>query len=343
MLWIKNNYKGFLLCLPITAAAWLLGRMFPLVGGPIFAIVIGMIVTLMIKDKIDFSKGTGFISKYVLQFAVELLGFGLDLNVILRTGRQSLPIIVTTISVSLLIAFFLHKAMKIEDNTSVLIGVGSSICGGSAIAAAAPVVKASDTEVAQSISVIFFFNMLAAICFPLLGTFIGFSHDSGYNFGVFAGTAVNDTSSVTATAATWDSMWNLGSQTLDTAVTVKLTRTLAIIPIVLVLGLIRAGREKKKGTHVRIKNVFPVFILCFVMASAVTTAATGMFGISAAVFLPLKELSKLCIVFAMAAIGLNTNVVQLVHKGGKSLLLGACCWIGITVMSLLMQHIMGLI
>ena len=86
-----------------------------------------------------------------------------------------------------------------------------------------------------------------------------------------------------------------------------------------------------------------MFILCFVMASAVTTAATGMFGISAAVFLPLKELSKLCIVFAMAAIGLNTNVVQLVHKGGKSLLLGACCWIGITVMSLLMQHIMGLI
>ncbi len=184
--------------------------------------------------------GITFTSKKVLQLAVILLGFGLDLNVVLRTGSQSLPIIICTISTSLLIAFLLHKAMHIDSNISTLIGVGSSICGGSAIAATAPVIDADDEEVAQAISVIFFFNVLAALFFPMLGHAIGFNTTSGESFGIFAGTAINDTSSVTAAASTWDSMWNLGSQTLDKAVTVKLTRTLAIIPITLVLAFIRA-------------------------------------------------------------------------------------------------------
>ena len=133
--------------------------------------------------------------------------------------------------------------MHIDSNISTLIGVGSSICGGSAIAATAPIIDADDDEVAQAISVIFFFNVLAALLFPMFGHFLGFDTTSGEAFGIFAGTAVNDTSSVTATASTWDSMWNLGTQTLDKAVTVKLTRTLAIIPITLVLALFRANSQ----------------------------------------------------------------------------------------------------
>ena len=138
--------------------------------------------------------GIKFTSKKVLQWAVVLLGFGLDLTVVLKTGKQSLPIIVCTIAVSLLIAFVLHKALRIPSKISTLVGVGSSICGGSAIAATAPVIDADDEEVAQSISVIFFFNVLAAILFPILGNLIGFSTTSGEAFGIFAGTAVNDTS-----------------------------------------------------------------------------------------------------------------------------------------------------
>ena len=125
-----------------------------------------------------------------------------------------------------------------------MIGVGSSICGGSAIAATAPVIDADDEEVAQAISVIFFFNVLAAIIFPHLGNLLGFAQNTGEVFGIFAGTAVNDTSSVTAAASTWDNMFDLGTATLDKAVTVKLTRTLAIIPITLVLALIRTKKEK---------------------------------------------------------------------------------------------------
>lgn len=301
-----------------------------------------MIITLFIKDKSRLESGIKFTSKKILQWAVILLGFGLNLNVILKTGVQSLPIILATISTSLIISYVLCKTMHIPGKISTLVGVGSSICGGSAIAATAPVIDADDEEVAQAISVIFFFNVLAALIFPNLGTLIGFDTTSGEAFGIFAGTAVNDTSSVTAAASTWDAMYNLGSQTLDKAVTVKLTRTLAIIPITLVLALICTKKEKNAGNgKVDIKKIFPFFILYFVLASVITTIATSV-GVPATVFHPIKELSKFFIVLAMAAIGINTNVVKLVKTGGKPILMGLCCWIGITGVSLLLQHVMGI-
>lgn len=338
----KKNGQGILLCLVIAVPSWFLGKAFPIIGGAVIAILAGMVVTLLLRDKSGMEPGIRFVSKKVLQWAVILLGFGMDLNVVVQTGRQSLPIIVCTISVSLLVAFFLHRWMRIPGKVATLIGVGSSICGGSAIAATAPVIDADEEEVAQAISVIFFFNVLAALLFPALGQAIGFDTTSGEAFGIFAGTAVNDTSSVTATAATWDSMWNLGSATLDKAVTVKLTRTLAIIPITLVLAFLRTRREKQDGgNRVDFKKIFPFFILFFIAASIVTTVAVH-FGVSASVFDPVKELSKFLIVLAMAAIGLNTNIVKLVRSGGKPIALGGCCWISITAVSLLMQHLLGL-
>ncbi len=339
---LSKNWKGILLCFCIAVPSWLLGQCFPIIGGPVIAILAGMILTLGIKDKSGLESGIKYTSKKILQYAVILLGFGLNLQVILETGKQSLPIIVSTITTSLVIAYVLHKAMHIPGKISTLVGVGSSICGGSAIAATAPVIDADDEEVAQAISVIFFFNVLAAVLFPTLGGFLGFATNSGDAFGVFAGTAVNDTSSVTAAASTWDSIYGLGSQTLDKAVTVKLTRTLAIIPITLVLALIRTKREKGEGsTKVSMKQVFPFFILFFIGASVITTVATAA-GVAADVFDPLKELSKFFIVMAMAAIGLNTNIVKLVKTGGKPILMGMACWVGITLVSLAMQHVLGI-
>lgn len=338
---IKKNMPGIAVCLAIAIPSWLLGKLVPVIGGPVFSILMGMVIALFWTPGATFKPGIGFTSKKILQAAVVLLGFGLNLNVVLQTGKQSLPIIVCTITTSLLIAFVLHKRLHIDSDTSTLIGVGSSICGGSAIAATASVIHAEDEKVAQSISVIFFFNVLAALLFPLLGQAIGLDTTSGEAFGIFAGTAVNDTSSVTAAASTWDSMWNLGSQTLDKAVTVKLTRTLAIIPITLVLSLMQAKKEGKSQGDFRLKNALPMFILWFICASVITTLCTS-FGVPAEVFQPLKDLSKFFIIMAMAAIGLNSNIVKLVKSGGKPLLLGACCWTGITVVSLLMQHVMGL-
>lgn len=341
---IKKTWKGILLCLAIAVPCWFLGQKFAVVGGAVFAIIAGMIVTLFIKDKTPFAAGIGFVSKKVLQCAVVLLGFGMNLSVILKTGTQSLPIILATISTSLIVAWVMHKALHVPGKISTLVGVGSSICGGSAIAATAPVIDADDDEVAQSISVIFFFNMLAALLFPLLGKALGFSTVSGEAFGIFAGTAINDTSSVTAAASTWDSMNALGSATLDKAVTVKLTRTLAIIPITLVLALWRSVKAKKEGGEgkkVSFKKIFPFFILFFILASVITTVSVSL-GAPSEIFDPLKTLSKFFIVLAMSAIGLNTNVVKLIKTGGKPLAIGFCCWVGITGVSLLMQHVMGI-
>ncbi|WP_124098781.1 YeiH family protein [Ruminococcus sp. Marseille-P6503] len=348
MSFIKKNWAGITLCLCISVPVWFLGRLVPVVGGPVFAIIAGMILTLFIKDKSSIQSGITFTSKKVLQYAVILLGFGLNLSTILRIGKQSLPVIVSTIATSLIVAFALHKLMKIPSKISTLIGVGSSICGGSAIAATAPVIDADDEEIAQSISVIFLFNVIAALIFPTLGGALGLTNEG---FGLFAGTAVNDTSSVTAAASAWDGIHN--SNTLDTATIVKLTRTLAIIPITLVLAFVRMRSEKNKaadesGRKVSLKKIFPMFIVYFVIASVITTVVMSAFeGNSAAldtansIFGFLKDLSKFFIIMAMSAIGINTNIVKLVKTGGKPIFMGFCCWVAIAAASLGMQHIIG--
>ena len=343
MEFLKKTAPGLLLCLILAVPSWLLGRAFPVIGGPVFAILAGMMVTMILRDKSRYQAGIAFTSKKILQYAVILLGFGLNLSEIAKVGALSLPIICTTITVSLVIAFVLRKRLAMPNNISVLVGVGSSICGGSAIAATAPVIGADDEEIAQSISVIFLFNILAALFFPTLGSLLGMSNDG---FGLFAGTAINDTSSVTAAASTWDTLHGTGGAVLEYATIVKLTRTLAIIPITLALAFWRTWQVKRGGSvsngSFDLKKIFPFFILFFVLASVITTVAT-MAGADPALFQPFKELSKFFIVLAMAAIGLNTDLIKLIRTGGKPIFMGACCWAGITAASLLMQHLEGLL
>ena len=338
---IKQLGPGLLLCLALAVPCWLLGKAFPLVGGPVFAILAGMIVTLFYRNKAGTQAGIVYTSKKILQYAVILLGFGLNLSEIAKVGATSLPIIISTISTSLIVSFALYKLLNMPANISTLIGVGSSICGGSAIAATAPVIGADDEEIAQSISVIFLFNILAALIFPTLGGALGLSNEG---FGLFAGTAVNDTSSVTAAASAWDGI-HPGANTLDQATIVKLTRTLAIIPITLVLAIWRTAKVKRAGgaqeNGFSLKKVFPFFIIFFVLASVITTAATSA-GVTASAFQPFKELSKFFIIMAMGAIGLNTDLVKLVRTGGKPIFMGLCCWLAITAVSLGMQHVLGI-
>ena len=177
MEFVRKNALGILICLVIAVPAWLLGQRFEVVGGPVFAILIGMVIALFWKDQKSAKSGITYTSKKILQYAVILLGFGLNLSEIAKVAAQSLPIICTTITMSLVISFLLRKWMKIPSNISVLVGVGSSICGGSAITATAPVIGADDEEIAQAISVIFLFNILAALFFPTLGGAMGMSNE----------------------------------------------------------------------------------------------------------------------------------------------------------------------
>ena len=344
---IIDHWKGILLCFIISVPSWLLVKYvdcLKVIGAPIIAIVAGMVLSLLIKDKSKIKKGTSFTSKYVLQFSVVLLGFGLNLATIGKVGLNSLPVILTTITTSLLVAYVLYRALHTPKKSTALVGIGSSICGGSAIAAAAPVMRASDDEIAQSIAVIFFFNVIACLIFPTIGDLLGMSD---YGFAMFAGTAINDTSSVTAAATTWDAIHGTGHYVLDTATIEKLTRTLFIMPIVIALSYMVMKKETgKSGTAGNVWSAFPKFVLFFILASVITTVMTSVLTGDALVmaentFSTLKQISSFLIVTAMAAVGLNTNIVELIKTGSKPLTIGFCCWICISLMSLLMQHLMG--
>ncbi|MEC4295712.1 YeiH family protein [Adlercreutzia shanghongiae] len=394
----KTIAPGIGICAAIAIPCWFMGEALPVVGAPVFAILLGMLIALWWRQPArgTVQDGIAFTAKKILQYAVILLGFGLNLAQIAAVGAESLPIICSTIATALIVGYILYKVLHMDSAIATLIAVGSSICGGSAIAATAPVIHAKDEEVAQSISVIFLFNVLAALIFPTLGSMLGMSNEG---FGLFAGTAVNDTSSVTAAAAAWDGM-HPGANALDDATIVKLTRTLAIIPITLVLAILVARREQAANAPASaasaasadnapasaplaanapasapndaacaanapvsatqasapassptrgegmlgafsLKRAFPMFILFFLAASVITTVAVAL-GADIAVFAPLKTASKFFICMAMAAIGLNTDIVKLVKSGGKPILMGAICWICIAAVSLGIQRILNL-
>ena len=356
MSFIKMNSIGIVVCAVIAGKATFLSGLsigsfsLEVIGAPVFSIVIGMVITAVFSKFSSDERvkdGITFTSKKILQWAVIILGFTLNIKTVLSVGGKSLPVILSTIAVSLIVAFIMCKLLKVDKKVSILVGVGSSICGGSAIAATAPVIDADDEEIAQSISVIFLFNVIAALIFPTLGNAIGLTNDG---FALFAGTAVNDTSSVTAAASAWDSMKGTDGLVLAQATTVKLTRTLAIIPITLVLAVARARKAKKEGGEnkkVSIKKIFPWFIIYFVAASLITTLVALLPESGFTVFYNdyfvsgAKWLAKFFIAMAMCAIGLNTNIVNLVKKGGKPIAMGFCCWVCIAGVSLLMQHVLG--
>ena len=331
---IKEFLPGISISILISLIAWYLGNLFPIIGGPVIGLFIGLLGASLLINQKRFIIGMQFTSKKVLQYAVVLLGFGLNLSQVFNVGLTSLPIILTTIATALITAYVIHKLFKLDSEIVTLVGVGSSICGGSAIAATAPVIKAKDESIATAISVIFFFNILAALLFPHLGSWLGLSNQG---FAIFAGTAVNDTSSVTATASSWDSLH--GTSILEQATIVKLTRTLAIIPITLGLSIWQSKKDNTKERFSLTKAI-PNFILWFLLASLITTVAMSM-GVPAAIFAPLKDLSKFMIIMAMTAIGYQTNLKKIITKGGSALLVGGLCWLLISIVSLLMQKLLG--
>ena len=334
----QTIWPGLALCLVIGAAAWCMAEFIPvvgsLVGGPVFAILIGMLLAF-VRRPACFQKGITFSGKKFLQYSIIFIGFGMNIGEVVRVGGQSLAVMICTIAVSLLTAFLVGRALGIPSNTRTLIGVGTSICGGSAIAATAPVIDADDKEVAYSISTIFLFNILAVFIFPAMGRAMGMS-DTG--FGVWAGTAINDTSSVVAAGYTFSEA--AGSY----ATIVKLTRTLMIIPITLALALMRGRRAgRQAGEGYALSKIFPWFVVGFLAAAILSTLVTPLSPAAAQACDWLDQLGKFGIIVAMAGIGLNTNLKSLVKNGVRPIALGLCCWFAVAAVSLLVQHLVGLV
>lgn len=331
---IKSYAPGFALALVIALLAKGIEALLPfdVIGASVIAMFIGMLINGYRKPGKTTAPGVKFTAKKILKFAIILLGASLNVTTILNVGRMSLTVMLFTLLTCFGGGYFIGRALGLDWKLSNLISAGTGICGGSAIAAVAPVIDAKDSDIAYALSATFLFDMAMIVLFPIMGRAMGLS-DMAY--GLWTGTAVNDTSSVVAAG------YAFSEGAGDFATMVKLTRTLAIIPITLVLAWMRTRSAQADGKKVELKKIFPFFILYFILASVITTAATAL-GVPASVFSPLKTLSKFLIVLAMSAIGLNTNIVKLIRTGGKPLGLGFCCWVGIAGMSLLMQHILGL-
>ncbi len=325
----KKMVPGIMLCLGIAIPAWFLGKAFPIIGGPVFAILIGMII----NPARPYDAGIRYTSKKLLQYSIILLGFEMNLYAVIKVGGQSLFIMLFTLSIAFLTAYLIGRALHLQGKITTLIGVGTSICGGSAIAATAPVIKAGDEDVGQAISTIFLFNIVAVFIFPLLGHLLKMS-DTG--FGMWAGTAINDTSSVVAAGASWSAAVG-NNKALAFATIVKLTRTLMIVPVTLVLAIYTARKEREaaRGSF-RLTKVFPWFVIGFLSAAIVNTFISMPISISHG----LVNTGKFIIVMAMAAIGLNTHLKKLITSGSKPIFLGLCCWFAVSVVSLLAQSLM---
>ena len=219
-----------------------------LIGASVIALFLGMIVNRFYKPNDTTKPGIRFTSKKILKFAIILLGASLNITTVLTVGKFSLTVMLFTLATCFGLGYFIGKALGLNWKTSSLINAGTGICGGSAIAAIAPVIDATDMDVAYGLSATFLFDMVMVVVFPILGRKLGLSDAA---FGLWAGTAVNDTSSVVATG------YAFSEAAGDFATMVKLTRTLAIIPTVLVFAAIslRRGRERQGQHEVRLPVV----------------------------------------------------------------------------------------
>ena len=320
-------------------AAWL-GRLLPAVGGPVFGIVVGALAGALLRRIVQpgtaerLRPGFAVVGRQVLQVSIIVLGAGLPLGAVLRVGMGSLPVMLGTLAVALLGAWTVGGLLGVHRETRLLIGVGTGICGASAIAAVTAAVGAAQARVAYSLGTIFAFNIAAVVLFPPVGHLLGMSQEA---FGLWSGTAINDTSSVVATS------YSYGTEAGQYAVVVKLTRSLMIVPICAALVLWRSFGRRARGVRQdesagkRIWRAFPVFVVGFLTASAVATYD----GIPASWQSVLPMISTFLITLALSGIGLSLKFSQLREAGPRPLLLGAILWAAVSAAGIGLQAITG--
>ena len=322
---MKKNLPGIALSFAIAAIAIYLGNWFPLIGSSVFAIVLGILLSNLWKLPDSFQLGLTYSGKKLLQYSIIFLGFSMSIGKVSATGLSSLKISLLTILIAFLAAYAAGKFFKMRRVLTILIGFGTAICGGSAIAAASPILEAEEEDIALSISTIFFFNILAVFIFPFLGHLMQMS--DAY-FGTWAGTAINDTSSVVAAGYTYSQAAG------DLATIVKLSRALMIVPACLTFAGYRYVRDKRSAQKVDLKKIFPWFILWFVLASVVSSL--GIFPSNLVPYT--KLLSQWLMAMALAGIGTKVSFKQFREAGAGPLLTGAFAWFCVAVSSLIIQY-----
>lgn len=353
---------GLALAVVLAAGAFALAPLLPLIGAPVLGVLLGLVVALLRgrqrgpapgpPTKPDpLAPGLKVASSRILQVAVVLLGAQLSLGQIADSGVDALPVLVAVITACLLGAWLLGRALGVERDLCTLLGVGTAICGASAIAAITPVLRPTADKVAYALSTVFACNIAAVLLFPLIGHLVGMSP---HTFGIFVGAAVNDTSSVLAAASAF------GPEAADTAVVVKLTRTLAIIPIVLGLAVLVARWQRRAaltvdgaggegsaaspgtddgGAPVRpaVWQLVPWFLVGFVVLASANTLGL----VPPAAHQPLAVAAAFCITVALCAIGAATDLPGLRRTGPRPMVLGVLLWVLVTGVALATQVATG--
>lgn len=340
---IVKLFPGILLSLLISVLALWIESIIPIhvIGAAVIAMFIGIALNSILKNTAIFNAGTKFTSKKILKFAIILLGLSLNINTIFKVGQMSLLVMVFTLLTCFGGGYFIGKALGLNWKLSNLISAGTGICGGSAIAAIAPTIDADNNDVAYAMSATFLFDMAMIVLFPLMGQALSMTDQA---FGLWAGTAVNDTSSVVATGYAYSELAG------DFATMVKLTRTLSIIPTVLIFAFINLNLKRKQAklnglneselkANFSIKKIFPWFIVLFVLMSVVAS----IWAIPTVVTTNTKKLSKFLMTAALAAIGLNTSFSSMKKSGIRPMIHGFIISLLVVIVALVVEIAMGLV
>ncbi len=307
---LRNKLPGVALVFIIGVLANSLGKDFPLIGGAVIAIIIGIMVRNFLGIPTVFSEGISYTLKTLLKTAIVLLGFGLSYASIFQLGYEAILLVVVAVLAGILFTFLLAKLFKLSGNIPILVSLGTAICGATAIVTSSPIVRAKEEETAYAINTIFAFNVLAVLFYPLIGQLFSMPDQI---FGIWAGVAIHDTSSVVAAGYSYSS--NAG----DTSVIIKLIRTLMLVPVTLILSIFISMKSNgAAGSKVKISKVFPIFILFFAGAVAVNT----IFSLPTSITSVTDGVAKFLILMVMASVGLGTDFKKIKSVGLRPLFLG---------------------
>jgi uncharacterized integral membrane protein (TIGR00698 family) len=324
---LRKLFPGILFAVALAIVAFALGSKWPIVGAPIFAIAAGIVARRLIGANTTLEPGTAFAARSVLQAGIVLLGFGINLAVLWQAGRASFPVLAGSLIVGLAGGLLLGRLMHIGFNIRMLIATGTSVCGASAIAALAPVIGAEASEIAFATATIFLYNIAAVFLFPAIGHAL---HLSDATFGTWAGTAINDTSSVLAAG------YSYAPAAGQIATIVKLARALAILPIAAGAALYMSQRTHGAKGHFDFVAAMPWFIVLFVVA-----AAAGSLGVVPATVLgALATTGRYVMIVAFAGVGFGSDFQKLRSVGVSPLVLGAIVWALVAISSLLIQGVL---
>lgn len=290
---LYSGLPGILLCLAIAIPSILFHQyVYKPISPVTVAIILGLIINNSMKLPVVFKEGIGFSLKKILRWGIILLGIRLSFMDVLKIGASSLVVIIICIIAATFLVRLIAKKMKLPEKLGTLIGVGTAICGNSAIVAAAPVIGAKEEDIACSVTIVTFFGVLAVFVYPIIGHFLKLAEST---FGTWAGVAINDTSQVVAASFMYS------AKSGEIATVVKLTRTLFMAPLIILLGVVYAKGDIKG--KVKFKKIFPWFLLGFLGLALIRTINI----LPSNIVNILKILADYCIVTALAAIGLTTD------------------------------------